>query len=62
MRAEQFKDIIYDREEETAIVTVTMNTPRRKNALSAYSFLELWWAIDIFQKDEAAHVMIMSGA
>jgi 2-(1,2-epoxy-1,2-dihydrophenyl)acetyl-CoA isomerase len=62
MRAEQFKDIIYDREEETGIVTVTMNTPRRKNALSAYSFLELWWAIDIFQKDEAAHVMIMTGA
>jgi 2-(1,2-epoxy-1,2-dihydrophenyl)acetyl-CoA isomerase len=62
MKAEQFKDILYDREEETGIVTVTMNTPRRKNALSAYSFLELWWAADIFQKDDTTHVMIMTGA
>jgi 2-(1,2-epoxy-1,2-dihydrophenyl)acetyl-CoA isomerase len=62
MKAEQFKDILYDKEEETGIVTVTMNTPRRKNALSAYSFLELWWAADIFQKEDAVHVMIVTGA
>lgn len=62
MKAEQFKDILYEKEEETGIVTVTMNTPRRKNALSAYSFLELWWSVDIFQKDDTAHAMILTGA
>ena len=62
MKAEQFKDILYQKEEETGIVTVTMNTPRRKNALSAYSFLELWWSVDIFQKDDTAHAMILTGA
>jgi 2-(1,2-epoxy-1,2-dihydrophenyl)acetyl-CoA isomerase len=62
MKAEQFKDILYQKEEETGIVTVTMNTPRRKNALSAYSFLELWWAVDILEKDDTAHAMIMTGA
>jgi enoyl-CoA hydratase/carnithine racemase len=62
MRADEFKEILYEKEEETGIVTVTMNTPRRKNALSAYTFLELWWSMDIFRKDETAHAMIMTGA
>ena len=62
MKAEEFKDILYDKDEETGIVTVTMNTPKRKNALSGYSFLELWWAADMLQKDDTAHAMILTGA
>lgn len=62
MKAAEFKDIAYDKETDTGIVTVTLNTPRRKNALSLYTFLELWWAADMFQKDDAAHVMIITGA
>lgn len=62
MKAAEFKDIAYDKETDTGIVTVTLNTPRRKNALSLYTFLELWWAADMFQKDGAAHVMIITGA
>ncbi|MCP4756752.1 MAG: enoyl-CoA hydratase, partial [Proteobacteria bacterium] len=37
MKADEFKDILYEKEEETGIVTVTMNTPKRKNALSGIS-------------------------
>ncbi|MCP4753383.1 MAG: enoyl-CoA hydratase [Proteobacteria bacterium] len=62
MKADEFKDILYEKEEETGIVTVTMNTPKRKNALSGISGLELWWAMDIFNKDASAHAMIMTGA
>jgi len=62
MKPAEFKDIAYDKDEQTGIVTVVLNTPARKNALSAYSFLELWWAADNFQKDEGAHVMIITGA
>jgi 2-(1,2-epoxy-1,2-dihydrophenyl)acetyl-CoA isomerase len=62
MKAEEFRDIIYKKDEETGIVTVTLNTPKRKNALSSYTFLELWWAGDIFEKDPTAHAIIMTGA
>jgi enoyl-CoA hydratase/carnithine racemase len=62
MKTEDFRDIIYKKDDQTGIVTVTLNTPKRKNALSSYTFLELWWAADVFQKDSTAHAMIMTGA
>jgi enoyl-CoA hydratase/carnithine racemase len=62
MEIEDFKDILYAKEDATGIVTVTLNTPRRKNAMSQLTFLELWWAVDIMEKDDAAQVMIITGA
>lgn len=62
MKPADFRDILYEKEKETGIVTVTMNTPHRKNAQSMYTFLELWWAADIFAKDQSAHAMIITGA
>ena len=61
MKVQDFTDIVYEKD-DSGIVTVTLNTPKRKNALSAYTFLELWWAVDAMEKDETAHVMIMTGA
>lgn len=61
MNPEDFKDIRYDRE-DSGIVTVTLNVPKRKNALSAYTCLELWWAVDAMEKDDRAKVMILTGA
>lgn len=61
MKIEDFKDISYVKDEK-GIVTLTFNTPKRKNALSPYSFLEIFWAVDHFEKDDAAFVMIMTGA
>jgi 2-(1,2-epoxy-1,2-dihydrophenyl)acetyl-CoA isomerase len=62
MKPADFRELLYEKEEETGIVTVTMNTPKRKNAQSLYTFLEFWWAADCFQKDDTAHVMIVTGA
>lgn len=61
MRIEEFKEIIY-RKEDSGIVTVTMNTPKRKNAISLYTTFELFWAVDALEKDETARVMILTGA
>jgi enoyl-CoA hydratase/carnithine racemase len=61
MQPEEFKDISYVKDDQ-GIVTLTFNTPRRKNALSAYTFLEIWWAADIFEADDSAHAMILTGA
>ena len=61
MKIEEFKDIKYEKD-DSGIVTLTFNTPKRKNALSMISFLEIFWAVDHFEKDESAGAMIMTGA
>ncbi len=57
----EFEDIIFD-QEENGIVTITLNKPERKNALSQLTFWELWQAFDQAQKDKKARVIIMTGA
>ncbi len=61
MQPEDFKDITYTTDEQ-GIVTLALNTPRRKNALSALSFLEIYHAIGLFQADDKAYAMILTGA
>lgn len=61
MTPEQFRDIRYTRD-DSGIVTLTFNTPKRKNALSLYTFFEIYHALDCFERDETAHVMILTGA
>lgn len=62
MKVEEFRDIRYEKESDTGIVTVTLNTPKRKNALTFYTFLELFWAVETMDRDEDAKVMIVTGA
>lgn len=62
MRVEDFKDIKYEKNEKTGIVTLTLNCPYRKNALSFYSFFEIGIAIDALEQDESAGAMIITGA
>ena len=62
MKVEDFTDILYEKDDETGIVTVTLNTPKRKNAMSSLTFLELWWAVDMMENDDTARIMIMTGA
>ena len=62
MKASEFKDILYEKDEETGIVTLTLNSPKRKNAFGGTQGLEVKWAADIFQKDDTAYAMIMTGA
>ncbi len=60
MYSEEFKDILFEKE-ENGIVTITLNRPERKNALSPLTLLELWYAIDIAEKDKEIKVMILTG-
>lgn len=62
MRTDEFREIIYDKDADTGIVTVTLNIPKRKNAMSGYTFLELWYAVDALEKDDTVHAMIITGA
>ena len=62
MKVEDFKDILYEKDEATGIVTVTLNTPKRKNAMSFITFLELFYAVEEMEKDDTARAMVMTGA
>ncbi len=61
MLPDEFRDISYTKDND-GIVTLTFNTPERKNALSLYSFYEIFNALDIFEKDDSAYAMILTGA
>ena len=60
MQTNEFTDITYQLDDE-GVVTVCMNTPERKNALSGLTALELRWAAKRFQEDDNALVMILTG-
>ena len=61
MQTSEFTDIRYQLGSD-GIVTVSMNTPRRKNAISGLTALELRWAATHFQNDDNALAMILTGA
>jgi len=62
MEAREFKNVIYDKDEDSGIVTVTINRSEIKNALTITVLLELSWAADAVQQDESAKAMILTGA
>jgi enoyl-CoA hydratase/carnithine racemase len=61
VQTSDFTDISYKLDSD-GIVTVSMNTPKRKNAISGLTALELRWAAQHFQEDDNALVMIITGA
>jgi enoyl-CoA hydratase/carnithine racemase len=61
MEPRNFKEILYQKE-DNGIVTVTLNMPKRKNAVSPYTFYELYQAVEAMEKDDGAQVMILTGA
>ncbi|MFX1399587.1 MAG: enoyl-CoA hydratase/isomerase family protein [Promethearchaeota archaeon] len=60
MLTEEFKQIKYEKE-ESGILTVILNWPKKKNALSPLGLLELWYAVDHAEKDDEVKVMILTG-
>jgi enoyl-CoA hydratase/carnithine racemase len=60
MQTEDFRDIAYSKDEQ-GIVTLSFNTPRRKNAMSGLTGFELWWATEHFESDDSAYAMIITG-
>ncbi|MBU2510252.1 enoyl-CoA hydratase/isomerase family protein [bacterium] len=61
MQLTDFKDILYQAD-GNGLVTVTLNIPKRKNAMSPYTFYELYWAVDHFERDEKLGAMVITGA
>ena len=62
MKIEEFQDILYQKDDETGIVYVTLNRPERKNAFSHLTFLEIFYAVEFMEKDDTAYAMILTGA
>lgn len=60
MLTEEFEQIKYDKE-DNVILTITLNWPSKKNALSPLGLLELWYAVDHAEKDNEVKIMILTG-
>ena len=60
MNVEDLNDVIYEKE-ENGICTLTFNIPKRRNALSYVTFLEIWTVLDDMERDKNAKVLIMTG-
>ncbi len=61
MKIEDFNDIIYEKE-DNGICTITINTPKRRNAMSFVTFLEIITALDDMESDKNARVLIITGS
>ena len=62
MNVDEFTNIVYEKDAETEIVTVTINRPEIRNALTLVVLLELYWAVDNIEKDDTVTAMIITGA
>lgn len=60
MDIEDLSEVIYEKE-ENGICTLTFNIPKRKNAMSVVTFLEIDTVLDDMEKDENARVLIITG-
>ena len=60
MKIEDIQDVIYEKE-ENGICTATINAPKRKNAMSFVTFLELVTILDDMEADKNARVLIITG-
>ena len=60
MQTHEFSDIRYELDGD-GIVTLSMDTPKRKNAISGLTALELRWAARRFREDDDALAMILTG-
>ncbi len=61
MKIEDFKDLVY-KKEENGICTVTITAPKRKNAISHVTFLEMETVLADMESDKNARVLIITGA
>ncbi|MFX1428017.1 MAG: enoyl-CoA hydratase/isomerase family protein [Promethearchaeota archaeon] len=60
MKIEDLSEVIYEKE-ENGICTLTFNIPKRRNALSFVTFLEIQTVLEDMEKDKNARVLIMTG-
>ncbi len=60
MNIKDLQDIIYQKE-ENGICTMTLNIPKRRNAMSAVTFLEIETILKDMESDKNAKILIMTG-
>jgi 2-(1,2-epoxy-1,2-dihydrophenyl)acetyl-CoA isomerase len=60
MKIEDFNDILYEKE-DNGLCTITLNIPKRKNAMSKVTFLEIKTALKDMEQDKNATVLIVTG-
>ncbi|MFX0075549.1 MAG: enoyl-CoA hydratase/isomerase family protein [Candidatus Hermodarchaeota archaeon] len=60
MNIEDIQDIIYEKE-DNGICTLTINQPKRKNAMSFLTFLEIETVLIDMEADKNARVLIITG-
>jgi 2-(1,2-epoxy-1,2-dihydrophenyl)acetyl-CoA isomerase len=60
MKVEDITEIVYEKE-DNGICTLTFNIPKRRNALSYVTFLEMCAVIDDMEKDKNAKILIITG-
>lgn len=60
MNIEDIQDIIYEKE-DNGICTITINQPKRKNAMSFLTFLEIETVLADMEADKNAKVLIITG-
>ena len=60
MRLENLSEVVCEKE-ESGICTLTFNIPKRRNALSYVTFLEIWTVIDDMEKDKNTKILIITG-
>lgn len=61
MDIEDFKEILYEKE-ANGVCTLTINIPKRRNALSFVTFYEIQTALADMEADKKAHVLIITGS
>ncbi len=62
MEPKDFEGILYEKDPISGIVTITINRPDIRNALTLRVLLELYWAVDHFENDNGAKALIITGA
>jgi len=62
MTKKNFEAVLYEKDNDTGIVMVSINRPEVKNALTFRVVLELYWAVDAVEKDDTAKALIITGA
>ena len=60
MKVEDLTEVIYEKE-DNGICTLTFNIPKRRNALSVVTFLEIDTVLADIEKDKNARVLIITG-
>jgi 2-(1,2-epoxy-1,2-dihydrophenyl)acetyl-CoA isomerase len=61
MNISEIKDIKYFKE-KNGICTITIDVPKRKNAMSFVTFLEIETVLEDMEKDDNAQVLIITGS